>query len=326
LGESISAMADKSILLMSEFPDVSTAGFDMEGYNQQFRERNVMISAASRNICYDRHWGPLSVKFVLNGEEYYQTDNSRYLVSSSNFLILNNNTEYSSFIDADEDVQSFTLNFSEKYVLTAMAGMMNHPQRLPDDPSVCTGAGINFIERTYPRDQGILMLLGKMKEMAKTFEERNEEISELFNELFYMLLLLNGKVQDEMQNIKAIKYSTREELYKRLNYARDYIECCFDLDIDLTKMASTACLNREYFIRQFKLYFGITPAQYLIRKRMEAAKHLLQGSGCSISEVCRRVGYSDLASFGKLFRKHYHSSPEEFRRMHMCNPGIRISC
>jgi AraC family transcriptional regulator len=313
----------ESVFLISQFPDSTARDFDMDKYNQQFYERNSIISAASKNIYYDKHWGPLSIKFVLSGEEYYQTDNSRYLVTPSNFLILNNNTEYSSFIDADEEVESFTFNFAEKYVSAALTGMIGHPEKLLDDASLHVATHIKFVEQTYFGEHAIFSLKNKMRELTATFEERNEEISELFNELLYVLLLLNKKVQYEIDGIKAIKNSTKEELYKRLNYARDYIECCFDQDINLTKMACIACLNREYFIRQFKLYFGITPTQYLIKRRMQAALHIVKTSDCSILEVCKQVGYSDLTSFGKLFRKFYHLSPEGFRQMHMrCNGSV----
>jgi AraC-like DNA-binding protein len=47
---------------------------------------------------------------------------------------------------------------------------------------------------------------------------------------------------------------------------------------------------------------------------MDAARQLLQKSEMDISEVCERVGYSDLSSFGKLFRRYYNVSPTEVKK------------
>jgi AraC-like DNA-binding protein len=51
-----------------------------------------------------------------------------------------------------------------------------------------------------------------------------------------------------------------------------------------------------------------------MRKRMDAAKLLLQTPGISITEVCQQVGYFDLSSFGKLFRRYYNLSPTDLSR------------
>lgn len=87
-------------------------------------------------------------------------------------------------------------------------------------------------------------------------------------------------------------------------------------EVTLEKLASVSLFNQTYFLRQFKNYFGITPGKYLIRRRMEAAKMLLeQNKEVSITEVCLEVGYNDLSSFSKLFKHYFHFSPEHFRKM-----------
>lgn len=48
---------------------------------------------------------------------------------------------------------------------------------------------------------------------------------------------------------------------------------------------------------------------------MDAAAHLLRTGEISVSEVCQRVGYFDISSFGKLFRRYHHCSPTEMSRI-----------
>ncbi|WP_366838914.1 helix-turn-helix domain-containing protein [Chitinophaga sp.] len=47
---------------------------------------------------------------------------------------------------------------------------------------------------------------------------------------------------------------------------------------------------------------------------METAKKLLGATKLSISEICYRVGYEDLASFSRLFAQTTGMAPGEFRR------------
>ncbi len=297
--------------LVSGFPDFKVPGFNMEVYNQQFKDKNCVISAKSKRIEYDKHWGCLSLKFSIRGKEFYHVGNTTYAVNDYNFLILNQDTEYSSCIDSETEVESFTLNFSEKYTNAFIATMTAKTEDILEDTLQKKGQSHLFVERLYPKETVIWPVVAKIYNRLDKFYETNDEIGELFAELFCAMLRHHEGVKLEIEDINKIKVSTKQELYRRLNCAKDFIDSCYNKAIDLNTISRIACLNREYFIRQFKNYFKITPTQYLVRKRMDAAKHLLQTSETSITDVCHQVGYFDLSSFGKLFRRYYNFSPTE---------------
>jgi AraC family transcriptional regulator len=297
--------------LMSGFPDFKTPGFDMDVYNQGFRDKNCVISAKSKRIEYEKHWGCLSLKFSMSGSEFYHVDNATYAVNNGNFLILNQDTEYSSYIDSDTEVESFTLNFSEEYTNAFFTTLLAKTEDVLEPAPGKNEQSPLFVERLYPRGTGIWPVVSKIYDRLERFYQINDEITELFAQLFCEMLRHRDNVKEEIGNINKVKLSTKKELYRRLNCARDFIDSCYNKSIDLETISQVACLNREYFIRQFKSYFKITPAQYLIRKRMDAAKHLLQTSDISITEICQLVGYLDLSSFGKLFRRYYNFSPTD---------------
>jgi AraC family transcriptional regulator len=302
---------NQTVELMSGFPDFTVNGFDIDVYNQQFRDKNYIISAKSKSVHYNKHWGCLSLKFSIGGNEYYRTGNLTYAVNDSNFLILNHDTEYSSHIDSETEVESFTLNFSEKYTDRFFTSLTAKTEDILENAVHKTSKCPLFVERLYKKDHCIPPLASKIYHRLDDFYETNDEIAELFMELLSAMLRHHEGINAEIGNINKTKQSTRQELYKRLNNAKDFIDSCYNETINLDIICQVACLNREYFIRQFKNYFKITPAQYLIRRRMDAAKHLLQTSEISVSEVCHRVGYYDLSSFGKLFRRCHNSSPTE---------------
>ena len=304
-------ISPNAVSLMSDFPDFKIRGFNMGEYNQQFRERNMIICARSKDIYYDKHWGCLSLKFVINGDEYYQTGHSTYGVDCSNFLILNRDTEYSSFIHSPQIVESFTLNFADDFTSSTLASLNSKHEDLLENNT--TANMPQLVERLYPRDKNIFPVAAKIYERIGELEERNEEVAELYIDLLLSVLKSNLLVNEEINDIQKAKLSTRQELYKRLNYAKDFIDTCFSEDINLDSISTVACMNREYFIRQFKIHYKLTPNQYLIKKRMEAARRRLLFTEESISKICCEVGYSDLSSFGKLFKRYFKLTPENYR-------------
>ena len=69
--------------------------------------------------------------------------------------------------------------------------------------------------------------------------------------------------------------------------------------------ALAACVNLSpsRLRHLFRSEFGVTPAQYLKRLRIEGARKLLEGSFLSLKEVMLRVGVSDESHFLRDFKK-----------------------
>ncbi len=79
------------------------------------------------------------------------------------------------------------------------------------------------------------------------------------------------------------------------------------------QMASHTHCTPDHFIRLFKQYQGITPNDFVLRARMEEAKHLLLFSGHSIARIADTLGYSDVSFFSRQFSKKVGMSPKQFR-------------
>jgi hypothetical protein len=67
-------------------------------------------------------------------------------------------------------------------------------------------------------------------------------------------------------------------------------------------------------IRNFRLYTGITPKQFIMKKRIYNAEMLLQNQHYSINEIARIVGYDNPLYFSRIFQKTKGISPSEYRK------------
>lgn len=79
-------------------------------------------------------------------------------------------------------------------------------------------------------------------------------------------------------------------------------------------MAAEAGLSKYHFLRLFTATYGVTPAAYLRRRRVERAQDLLRATNLTVTEVCHAVGFSSLGSFSRRFRELVGESPLQFQR------------
>ena len=79
-------------------------------------------------------------------------------------------------------------------------------------------------------------------------------------------------------------------------------------------MAAIARLSPNYFACQFKRATGLPPHQYVITRRVDRAKELLQaGPDLSLGQVAARAGFSDQSQFSHHFKRLVGVTPGRFR-------------
>lgn len=96
---------------------------------------------------------------------------------------------------------------------------------------------------------------------------------------------------------------------------RDYIDQNYQEDITRTSLAQIVYLSPDYIARFFKKETGISLVNYIIKKRVDAAKELLTNTDLPVHVISDKVGYENYSYFTKLFKKETNYTPVEFRKM-----------
>lgn len=99
---------------------------------------------------------------------------------------------------------------------------------------------------------------------------------------------------------------------RQLRRALDYIEDNLIEEISLETLASEIGFSKYYFSRLFKQTTGQTPYQYVLQRRLERAKALLQQGSITIIAAAHLFGFSDQSHFSRLFKKSYGMTPGGF--------------
>ncbi len=102
--------------------------------------------------------------------------------------------------------------------------------------------------------------------------------------------------------------------YPRLKRLRQYVEQSYSEPIPLEKAAGIAALESSYFSTYFRAKVGIGFTEWLRQVRVKKAMELMKARDFSITEVAYEVGFGDLRTFERAFKKHTLTTPMEFKK------------
>lgn len=85
-------------------------------------------------------------------------------------------------------------------------------------------------------------------------------------------------------------------------------------EFQLEDLADKLAVSPRTFIRRFNQATGKPPKQYFQKLRIDEAKRLLESTSLSVDDITEKVGYLDVSSFRRLFKREVELSPTEYRK------------
>ena len=104
------------------------------------------------------------------------------------------------------------------------------------------------------------------------------------------------------------------DYYSRLGRVRELVEQHFDEHIPLGRAAHVACLERKYFSSFFRSKTGVCFRDWLAYQRSLRAAELMRRSNCSTLEVAFAVGFRDIRTFERSFKRCMGLTPGQYKR------------
>jgi len=96
--------------------------------------------------------------------------------------------------------------------------------------------------------------------------------------------------------------------------AKKIIDFNFDKDISVQYIAKSLFVDTAYLTRRFTRSFGISPKEYMLKKKISHAKKLLNETEANVKEIANSVGYTDPLYFSRIFKKWEGVSPSSYRK------------
>ena len=103
-------------------------------------------------------------------------------------------------------------------------------------------------------------------------------------------------------------------LYRPVFEIHEYINEHFASDCSLKKLASIVNLSPNHLHAIFKESVGLTPYEYVLRKRVELAKKLIITGEKSMLDIALETGFCSQSHFSKVFKKQTGTTPAQFKK------------
>lgn len=100
---------------------------------------------------------------------------------------------------------------------------------------------------------------------------------------------------------------------RRLKQAKALLDEHFAYPWSIPELASKVHLSQSQLSVLFKRFIGLTPKQYLRKKRLEKAQYYLCSSQLSLEKIANQVGLSDANALIRLFQQHLHITPRQYQ-------------
>ena len=103
----------------------------------------------------------------------------------------------------------------------------------------------------------------------------------------------------------------------RIQPGVEYLENHYnDCNLNIQQLANVSGVSEVYFRKMFTEIYGIPPKKYINLIRITKAKELLLSDEISMQQISEEVGFHDVYSFCKAFRKANDCTPTEYRKNH----------
>lgn len=136
-------------------------------------------------------------------------------------------------------------------------------------------------------------------------KENYQEMLEMYLRQIFIRLHRRFEASAKMDNSYAAE---------KIDIAVSYFNEHYSEQINIHEYAESNHVSTSWFIRNFKLYTGFTPMQYILSKRIYNAEALLQNTQYNVSEIANIVGYENPLYFSRIFKKAKGLSPSEYRK------------
>lgn len=274
-------------------------------------DQNILVYSSLKGFYQKEKSEGFAVRYVVEGVEHYNFYGQYYPVKTSQYLLSNATQEGYAEIDDKKQVLGICLSIDPNLISEVVASFYR-----PDTPYTNNDLGTffstsHFLENKYNTNQTVL---GQFLEAFHRTMQRNEmDENEITTDFFYAvsekIVADNIPIFKQLHAIPSIKSDTKKDLLRRIIKGKDFIDATFSMPLSIDLIAKEACMSEYHFFRLFKSVVGISPHQYILKKRLEFARNILKQDKMAVSVAAYDSGFSDIFAFSKAFKRHFGYAP-----------------
>ncbi|MDE6203775.1 MAG: AraC family transcriptional regulator [Lachnospiraceae bacterium] len=272
-----------------------------ESRTSSFGESKLLYISTSK---YEGDWQsilhshPFSELFyVVNGSGFFVAEGEGFPVGKNDMVIINPHVQHTEKSGNDSPLEYIVLginglSFSFENIASAQDGM-----------SMQTAFGTVY--KYNMQNSNVYAYLNIMLEEITHKKDNYETVCQNLLEVLLICMLRN----DDLSIVK----STNTLLNRECTQIKNFLDSNYSENITLDTLASITHMNKYYMAHAFTRYTGLSPINYLIQKRIQEGKSLLESTSYSIAQISAMLGFSSQSYFSQAFKKATGRTPVQYR-------------
>lgn len=267
---------------------------DEKSQAQVRQNAKLLYANAAR---YDPHWHSMphthpcaELFFVTGGRGTFHLQDRVYPVQRGDLVIVNTGFEHTETSDMAAPLE---------YIVLGVEGL----EALSPQPDASGWAAVSLHGLGTDLTPYLHAVVREMELQEPGFEAVCRGLLEV------ILTLLIRHANFTFSVVDGEKKSSRE-----CSIVRRYIDAHFKENLSLDQLAALAHVNKYYLVHTFTREYGTSPINYLISRRIQESRRLLESTNHSLSQIAHMLGFSSPSYFSQVFRKQVGVSPQEYRK------------
>lgn len=227
--------------------------------------------------------------YVLDGEGFFCTENSRMPIKKDALIIINPSTRHTEKSSTVRPLKYMVLGIDNaRFTVSGAAENSYH------------------IYDFHPHQSSILPI---MEDMLREIRNKKIHHEEICRHYFSILMLRIHQITGE-----DFVLSPPDNIPPECERLKEYMNTHYRETITLDTLAEVSHLNKYYLSHTFSRTFGISPINYLLERRILHSKELLKNFDYTIMQIADLSGFSSANYFTQSFKKYTGLTPKAYRR------------
>jgi len=263
-----------------------------EGY--LFKLGRVNYSKVHPPLDLYIHEGMMEIVFIVKGKQIYTVEGNNYLVNSGDIFI--------TFPDEPHSTAGYPEDKALLYYLIIDLEKLKGGFIGYDDKE--GGFIVQYLNRIGKR-------VFKGSECLKPMLDK--VVTTYYSDCPFKITVIRNLISDLIINVIESERIDEAMDSSCMQKVLDYIEQNICEDIPVSVLAEIAGLSEARFKIKFRKQIGIPPREFVLRRKIEAAKNMLKSSDITITELAHKMSFSSGQYFSTVFKRFTLMSPKEFR-------------